>query len=387
VIEPMTGVRDDLLAESRVELVRLLQSEIAAMGRITFARFMQHALYHPDFGYYATGGPRAGFQGDFLTGPETHAIFGHAVARQIAECWERLGRPEPFVVREQGAGSGTLARDVMSGLRGERPDVLAALRYEIGDVNETRVSRALELLRDAGVGEHARVAANDPFTGVLLANELLDAFPVHRLVFSDGQPREVYVSWREGWFADEVGPLSDERLAEPLTGLPLVEGQRMEVSPSAWDWAASLAATMERGYAILIDYGYPTAQLYHAAERGAGTLRAYARHLVSDDPYRRVALQDLTAHVDFGAVSRAAVRGGMVELGLTSQASFFAGLGIEELLMQQQTMATSPDEYISARAAVMLLLEPRGLGRFRVLVLGRRVDPAPPLRGLSFVLR
>jgi SAM-dependent MidA family methyltransferase len=383
----MTDARADLLADSNAELVPLLRAEIAAAGRITFARFMQQALYHPAHGYYVTAEPRVGFEADFLTGPETHPIFGQALARQIAECWDRLGRPASFVIREPGAGSGTLAHDVMAGLRSERPDVLAALRYELDDVNRTVVARALSRLEQAGFGDRAAAASAAQFTGVLLANELLDAFPVHRLTLRAGALCEVYVAWRDGWFADEIGPLSDDRLAEPLAGLPLAEGQRLEVSPAARDWAGALGQTLERGYAILIDYGYPAAELYDPADRGAGTLRAYSRQFVSVDPYQRVGRQDLTAHVDFSAVSCAARAGSMVELGLTSQASFFAGLGIDELLLRVQHSAATPDEYQRARAAVMLLLEPRGLGRFRVLVLGRNVPPDPPLRGLSFILR
>ncbi|HYI13976.1 MAG TPA: SAM-dependent methyltransferase [Thermomicrobiales bacterium] len=380
-------IREDLLAESQPELVALIRSEIERDGAITFARFMDLALAHPDYGYYLSQDARAGFAGDFLTGPETHRIFGQTLARQVAECWDRLGQPASFVVREEGAGSGTLARDILNGLRNERPDVLDALRYELSDVNAARVSSGLDMLADAGYDTLAANASDVPFTGVLLANELLDAFPVHRIVIRAGEPREIYVSWRDGWFADEEGSLSSDTLAEPLASLELIEGQRLELSPASWEWSAGVAGKLEHGYAILIDYGYPAEQLYSSSERPDGTLRTYSRHLVGDDPYRRVGMQDLTAHVDFSAISQAAESGGCAVLGLTSQAYFFAGLGIEELLLRLQTTSTDLPDYLNARQTIMHLLDPRALGRFNVLVLGKDVPPDPPLRCLSFSLR
>lgn len=383
----MSGVDDQRLAESSPELVALLRDEIAGGGRITFARFMELALTHPEHGYYMHEGSPAGFGGDFLTGPETHPIFGHTLARQVSECWDRLGQPVPFVVREEGAGSGTLARDIIDGLRHERPDLLPALRYELADANSERVNQAISRLEASGAAGLVDAADDTPFTGVLLANELLDAFPVHRLIVLQDLVQELYVAWRDGWFAEEAGPLSIPDLAEPVRELALVEGQRLEVSPAAWNWARTLGTRIERGFAILIDYGYPTAELYDPHQRHAGTLRTYSQHLVAADPFRRVGRQDITAHVDFGSVAAAAVEGGMTELGLTSQAFFFAGLGIEELLVALQRTANSQIDYLNARETVLHLMEPHGLGRFRVLVLGKQVDVNPPLRGLSFVLR
>lgn len=379
----MTGIRDDLLARSRPDLVALLRDEIAAAGRMTFARFMEQALAHPQYGYYTAGDAAPGFEGDFLTAPETHVIFGTLLARQLAECWDRLDRPEPFVVREHGAGAGALAVSVLAGLRDERPDVLAATRYELGDVNRERIAAGLALAAETGFGDSVAAAGSEPIVGAIVANELLDALPVHRLVVQDGEPREVYLVWRDGWFAEEVGPLSDARLAEPLAGLPLVEGQRLEVSPAAWEWTARACREIERGYAILIDYGYEAAELYDPVARPAGLLRTYWEHIAGDDPFDRVGRQDITAHVDFSAVARAAERAGCDVLGLTTQANFVAGLGVDELLMRMQQGST-PIEYLRARETVMHLLDPRGLGRFRVLVLGRGVELVPPLRGLSF---
>lgn len=373
------------LAESNAELVELLRADIARCGRITFARFMQLALYHPTHGYYATAAVRAGFEGDFLTAPETDPIFGHALARQIAECWERLGRPAPFTVREAGAGRGALAEQIVAGLLAEQAEVLAALRYEIADVNPSRVAEALARVEAVAPGVATVAAGDGAITGVILANELLDALPFHRVVWREGGLHEVWVVWRDGWFADAPGPLSDPRLATPFAGLPLLDGQRAEVSLAAREWARDLGAQLDRGYAILIDYGYPAQELY-APSRAGGTLKTYREHLAAEDPYRHVGRQDITAHVDFSAVAAAAAEGGLCELGLTTQAYFFAGLGVDQLLLDLQQQG-DPYRYINARETVLHLMDPRGLGRFRVLVLGKGVGPAPPLRGLAFTLR
>lgn len=379
----MTDVRQELLAESVPKLVDQLRQEIQEHGGITFARFMELAVAHPEYGYYATGDSRAGTEGDFVTAPEMHPIFGWTLARQVAECWDRLERPEPFTIREIGAGRGALARTLLGGLWREREDAFSAVRYELDDLNEQRVAEALSMLDDAGFGDRVSRTGSAPVTGIVLANELLDAFPVHRLIWSEGTLQEIYVTWRDGWFADEPGPLSDLRLRRPLQNIELQEGQQVEVSPLAHDWARTLGERIERGYAILIDYGYPADELY-VSERYEGTLKGYSGHVVTADPYRKVGNQDLTAHVDFTAVTEAARESGCIELGLTTQAHFFAGLGIEEILMDIQQTGTDPYDYINARETVMHLIDPRGLGRFRVLVLGKEVPRDPPLRGLSF---
>lgn len=379
----MTAANPGAVARSRPELVELLRSDIEAAGKITFARFMEQALTHPQYGYYTAGDAEPGFEGDFLTAPETHPVFGAVLARQLAECWERLDRPTPFVVREHGAGSGSLALTILAGLREERPDVLAAIRYELGDVNDRRVAAGLSRATEAGFGDHVAAAGHDPIIGVILANELLDALPVHRLVVGNQEIREAFVCWRDGWFAEESGPVSDVRLMDPLIDLPLMAGQRLEVSPAASAWTTRVCAEITRGYAILIDYGYEAVELYDPLVRPDGLLRTYWQHIAGDDPFDRVGRQDITAHVDFTAVSRAATDAGCDILGLTTQAALVAGLGVDDLLLRLQE-AGDAVEYVRARETVMHLLDPRGLGRFRVLVLGRGVEREPTLRGLSF---
>ncbi|HET9017575.1 MAG TPA: SAM-dependent methyltransferase [Thermomicrobiaceae bacterium] len=375
---------------SNPELVEIIRRRIDdAGGRITFAAFMELALYHPEHGYYRTAPARASRGGDFITAPEAHPIFGQTLARQFGEMWRRLDRPAPFTLREYGAGAGTLALDVLEALRDAGDELLGAIHYEPVEINPARRAELTRRLEEAGLRDH--LVQPEPGTrivGCVLANEFLDALPVHRVVVQDGALHEVYVAWRDGWFADVMGSPSTPEIAARLEreGVTLAEGQRAEVCLGIRGWVDEVAAGLRRGYALVLDYGYPAAELYGPARSG-GTLKAYFRHAVHEDPYRAVGEQDLTAHVDFSALQEAAEARGLVALGLTTQADFLAGAGIGELLVALgHRPGTTADEYQAARAAVMHLIDPGGMGRFRVLVLGAGVAPEPPLAGLSVTL-
>ena len=381
--EPSLDVGDE------PQLVERLRDEIRAAGPITFARFMERALYEPVLGYYtgAVAGP--GRSGDFLTAPETHPIFGWAFARQLEELWHVLGRPEPFVVREYGAGSGALAVAILDGLARDKFPLRNAIRYEAVEVDPRGLDAFRERLTTAG---HADVldrgSSSTAIVGAILANEVLDALPVHRVVARDGALRELYVDWSGERFVEREGDPSTPRLEERLRdeGISLSEGQRAEISLALDDWMARVAKELERGLLLLIDYGYPARELY-GPRRADGTLLAYVRHRAHDDPLRNVGRQDLTAHVDLTAVERAAERAGLDRLGVTSQAEFLVGLGIGELLSAIQTdPSTSLETYLGLRSSVVRLLDPAATGRFAVMAFGRGVAPDMQLRGFGFRL-
>ncbi len=365
--------RDERWADSEPLLVEAIRDEIvAAPGcRIPFARFMQAALTAPGLGYYATSDRRPTRDGDFLTAPELHPFFGRCIGRQLDEVWRRLGRPASFTVREYGAGRGTLRATVEDGLRADGSDLGEALRWVAIDLPE-----------------RSDPIPADPSVGVILANEYLDALPVHRLQRVGGGIVEHCVTWRDGWFAIGPGPLSDARLTDPLTeaGVTLAEGQIADVSQ---DWAAfaqEAGRHLQRGVMLVIDYGHSAVELY-GPRRMAGSLLTYRGHRVGNDPFRAVGRQDLTAHVDFSAVERAALAVGLRTMGSTSQAEFLVGLGLGDLLAELGADAsTDLEAYVEARAAVRRFLDPRHLGGFRVLGSARGMDAAPPLRGFSFRL-
>ncbi|MBA2470575.1 MAG: SAM-dependent methyltransferase [Chloroflexia bacterium] len=390
----MTEHASGELPEGNDHLIADIRDEIRRAGRIPFARFMELALYHPVHGYYMSPDRRPGRGGDFITAPELHPFFGLTVARQVAESRERLDRPVPFTILEYGSGIGGLAYDVIAGLLDAEPEMRSSLRYRLNETNPHRLAQALVAMEEAGLGDIVTAdAASEPITGVILANEVADAMPVHRLRWTGTAFEEVWVGWDErAGFVDEPGPLSPTMVefglmahlaragVDPATW---PAGSRIEVSPAAASWAASLATRLRRGYAFVIDYGYPARELY-AGHRLEGLLRGYGGHQVTDNPYEAVGACDLTAHVDFTLLAQAAERAGLTVIGLTTQSDFLANAGLGELLVElQREPTTAVDEYYRAQAAVYRLIDPGGMGRFRVLGLAKDVPLDPPLRGFA----
>ena len=376
-------------AESDRGLVERLRDVIRTEGPIPFARFMGAVLYDPEAGYYATRNDRTTRAGDYLTAPDMDPIFGATLAAQVEEVWERLERPAPFVLREEAAGSGALGLAILERLVTSGSPASGAIRYlpiEAGPAREAAVRR-----RVAGAGFGAWLAdppaRERPLIGMILANELLDALPVHRLTVRAGALCELHVDWRDGWFAEVALPPSAPEPGAALSrvGVQLVEGQVAEVGLAAAAWVRSLGPRLERGLAMIIDYGHPAHTLYDPDVRPGGLLRTYRRHHVGNDPYRFVGEQDLTAHVDWTSLELAASDAGLDVLGRTTQAEALSGLGLGARLVELKTRpGLTADEYAAARAAVVRLIDPQAMGGFGVLILGRGIEAAPPLRSLAF---
>lgn len=380
-------------------LVERLRAEIATGGPLTFARFMELALADPEHGYYATQDDRPTRTGDFLTAPELHPIFGAILARALDEQWRALDRPARFTLREYGAGTGALAESILHGLADDRSGLLDAIAYEPVELLPARVERIRDRLAAAGfaaaLAEPAepphRDAATEPFDTAVIANEFLDALPVHRVVMRDGSLLERFVDWsaERGAFVDVEGAPSTPALAARLAaeGVQLRDGQAAEIRLATDPWVAAMSAGIGRGIATIIDYGAPAQELYGPA-RHDGTLRAYTGQRAHADPYVAVGRQDLTAHVDFTAVERAAAALGWRTLGLTSQAEFLVGSGFGDLFATRQADPdVEPETYLALRASAARLLDPRALGGFRVLVLGRGIPDDTALRGLTYRVR
>ena len=369
--DPPTDLRDVGEDEALVERIR---AEIRAAGPMPFARFMELALYG-EGGYYRAPVARPGREGDFLTAPELHPIFGQTLATGIEEIWRRLGEPAPFVVREIGAGSGALAMAILDGLAEAGSPLLEAIVYEPVEADPRRLDEFAARLGAAGHGARHREPGSGAIVGVILGNEVLDALPVHRVRRHGDALRELALDLGpDGALAEvEIDP-STPRVATHLAeaGIELVDGQTAEFAHGLDAWIAEVAADLERGVLLFIDYGAPAAELYDAVRRRDGTLRAYVRHQVHDDPYRHVGRQDLTAHVDVSAVERAARAAGMTTIGITTQAEALMGLGIERRLQAIQAgPATTLEEYTLVRSALMRLMDPAAMGRFRVMAFGR----------------
>jgi len=362
-------------------------AEIQAGGPMTFARFMELALYHPALGYYASGRRGPGREGDFLTAPESHPLFGWAIARQLEEAWDRLGRPARFTVREHGAGTGALAAGIVEGLQRAESPLLPALRYRISERAPDRERQVRDRLANLAAADLLEPDDGRPIEGAVIANEVLDALPVHRVVGGpDGALLESFVGLDDtGALTTVDGPPSTPALRARLDveGVRIGPRQRAEICLAVDDWMANTSAGLARGLLLLIDYGHPATALY-APTRGS-LLRAYVHHRVHRDPYANVGRQDLTAHVDLTAVERAARVAGLIHLGTTTQAAFLAGLGAGELLTGlQEGPGATLEAYLQARSALFRMLDPSATGAFAVLAFGRGFKAEPPIRGLAF---
>jgi len=367
----------DALAASHA-LQQLIAAEIAQQdGAIAFSRFMELALYAPRLGYYSGGAAKLGADGDFTTAPEITPLFGAALARAAAAI---IAQSAPNII-EFGAGTGKLARDVLTALAADGVQVES---YTIIELSGELRARQQEALKDF---PQVRWLDGFPasFSGVVLANEVLDAMPVELVVKTAGGWRRQMVTVEAGRFAWVQQEL-DAALAGQLTRqIPdadtLPEGYLTEIHPVACGFMASLAQMFKngKGAALLFDYGFP-AHEYYVDQRSGGTLMCHYRHHAHPEPFYLPGLQDITAHVDFTAMALAAQDAGLEVLGYTSQAGFLLGCGIGELLLR-----TDPEDavrYLPQSKAVQKLVSPAEMGElFKVLAVGLDVElPAPILQ-------
>jgi SAM-dependent MidA family methyltransferase len=377
----------DLDVPSDSVLLAAIRSEIETSGPITFARFMEIALYDPERGYYRGAAARPGRSGDFLTAPEAHPIFGRAIARFVDDLWRALDRPGRFTIREHGAGDGALAEALMAGLDADGSAALEAIRYRVVEVEPARTAAVRARLEAAGRAGVLEADDGRSIEGLVLANEVLDALPTQRVVGRGGGLREILVGLDpDGGLIDvEAAPTTPDlarRLADE--GVVLTEGQHAEICLALDAWVAGVGAGLGCGVVLLIDYGHPATELYDPGRRAAGTLAAYLRHQVHDDPYRAIGRQDLTAHVDVTAVERAAAAAGLAHLGTTTQAAFLDRLGAGEILIGYQSgPAATLQGYLAARAALVRMIDPAAMGRFRVMAFGRGLPEGTRLRGFD----
>ncbi len=351
--------------------------------RLTVAEFMDWALYDPEYGYYSRALERSQGPGvDFLTSPHISRDFGGLLAEQVAQCWRQMGSPARWQVVEMGPGQGLLAADLLAALAANHPACLAAT--ELWLLERSASLRRTQRDRLADWGDRCRWLTWAEFEqadieGVCFSNELVDAFPVHRLQWQADQWQELYLSVGEdGRLGEQPGPLSDPTLLSLLgqlgvdtAGLP--EGYRTEVNLVARDWLASVARGLRRGYLLTIDYGYDVARYYSPA-RTDGTLTAYRQHRFGDDLWSHPGEQDLTAHVCFTALEQWGQALGLETLGFTRQALWLMALGLGDRLAgisASMVDAASLQAGLQRRDALQQLIDPLGLGGFGVLIQGR----------------
>jgi SAM-dependent MidA family methyltransferase len=351
-------------------LKRRLIRRISETGPITFADFMDVALYDPAEGFYENS--PIGPDRHFVTSPHVSPAFGDMLARQLAEAWEALGRPDPFTVVEVGAGDGTLARRILEAV-GSVPALQGALRY----VAVERSGAARDALAELDIEVHASLTDVRPRTGCLIANELLDNLPFHRLRERDGRIREVMV----GTDGERLVEVEAEPTPEAIgaVGRPLTPSEERPVSPASLRFVREIAATLARGYAFLFDFGFGPID-------GPGPVHAYRHHQVLEDVLDEPGGRDVTAAVDLDAVASEAERRGLTVWGAVSQQQALLALGFRlwlSGLRQRQAEAERVGDWREAnrlygeRSGATVLIDPDKLGALQLLSFATPGLPPP----------
>jgi SAM-dependent MidA family methyltransferase len=417
---------DDRAQHCRLALEALIRDQIqAAGGQLPFDRFMELALYAPGLGYYVAGSMKLGPEGDFVTAPEISPLFGRCLAVSCSEVLQAVARQRaarnaaksgdrsdlacatspvaadiagnrsdldysasPVVadmtgnqadILELGAGSGALAAELLASLarRGPLPGRYLILEPS-PDLAERQRQTLAERVPELVERCHWLDRLPSHFDGLVIANEVLDAMPVHRFQIGDqGQILELCVAIDGEDFIEQRSDAPSAALAEAVlglqaSGLATAPGYRSEINLRLAPWTQALGAMLGSGLILVIDYGYPRAE-YYLAERHQGTLMCYSRHRAHADPYRNIGLQDLTAHIDFSALAEAGAKAGLTLAGYSTQANFLIGCGIDALIAE--AAADDPMALLDLSAGAKQLLLPSLMGeRFQVLGLSKGLD-------------
>ena len=369
----------DALAHSE-RLAGLIRNEIAANeGAIPFSRFMELALYAPGLGYYSAGARKFGEEGDFVTAPELGPIFAACIAESVAPVLQQIGPSAVFF--ELGGGSGAFAEVALKRLLelDALPDRYLILEPS-ADLRERQRERLQQHLSPMlfELVEWPNGPLPGEWSGVLFANEVIDALPTPRFAIRDGEVFEEYVVVEGDGFARTLRPadafLSNAvRHVEHRLEHSLAEGYRSEVLPQLPYWIQAVSGGMQRGAMLFVDYGHPRGEFYEP-ERSDGTLRAYYRHRTHAEPLLWPGLQDLTASVDFTALAEAGVAAGFDFAGYCSQASFLLGNGMAGVLERIERIK-DPTEQQHRRNEVKKLTLPSEMGeRFQVMGFEKDVE-------------
>ncbi|MTJ49778.1 class I SAM-dependent methyltransferase [Dolichospermum sp. UHCC 0259] len=374
--------------------------------RITFAEYMDMVLYHPEHGYYSSDAIKIGFRGsDFFTSASLGSDFGELLTKQFYQMWEILDKPIHFDLVEMGAGQGILASHILNYIKQEYPDFFTAVKYIIVEKSQSLKQEQQQRLQDFAVDWcNLEEIPSKSINGCFFSNELVDAFPVHQFILAAGELREIYVTLaelnseiseiqiiREPLFIEVIGEPSTPQLGEyfKLVGIDLSQNTyenayRSEINLAALNWLGIVADCLERGYVLTIDYGYP-AHRYYNPRRSQGTLQCYYQHRHHDNPYINIGQQDITAHVDFTALSSWGERCGLKNMGWTQQGLFLMALGIGERIAALSSQQQPISQLLQRREGLHQLINPGGLGNFGVLVQSQGLtekQASQPLQGL-----
>jgi len=372
-------VPDEIAQHHSKKLIALIKSEIEQNdGAISFQRYMELALYAPGLGYYAAGSAKLGEEGDFITAPEISPLFSQTLANAILPALEN-----DQIILEVGAGRGRMAADILVYLKQKNrlPKQYWILELS-ADLRERQKQTITEIIPDFVENVKWLEELPNAFTGVVLANELLDAMPVQLFQKTENDINDVNVIWAGNKFSFQLKSSFDQRLVHRVKNIETKlekefdAGYVSEINFAAEDWVKSIAASLQQGIIILIDYGFPRHEYYHE-QRAQGTLMCHYRHRTHPDVFVYPGLQDITAHVDFTAMADAALEVDLKVIGYTNQASFLMGAGLLELSAINEE--GNVEQQMEMASQVKKLTLPHEMGElFKVIGFSKNCDVSLP---------
>ena len=361
-----------------------IRKRIRERGKITFAEFMDLALFWPRGGYY-TQLDNIGPKGDFYTAPGAHPAFGALLCTQAFQMWRLMDQPDTFWLVEMGAGSGLLCHDLMGYSTHLPPEFRESLRYMCLDrVPSNGVEN--QLPTETGTKVNRLAAQGIPLRGIkgcVLSNELVDSFPVHRVTVQGGELKEIYLTVKEGNLVEVLDSPSSYALEERLDslGLSLPEGFSTEINLAMKPWMEEVSSALEQGFLLTIDYGGQAQELY-SNSRSRGSLTSYYRHAQTGNPYLRVGEQDISAQVDFTSLTEIGTSCGLEPLGFNTQRDFLRNLGLTQFMGSLPATGLKQREIDANRMSMLDIVKPGGMGEFKVLAQGKGVG-VPALWGFG----
>lgn len=357
---------------------------------ITFADYMDLVLYHPKKGYYSSAQIDIGSQGDFFTSSSLGSDFGELLAEQFKEMSAVLNSSDSFTLVEVGAGTGSLAADILHYFKIQYPDFYQNIKYIIVEESQGLIAEQKHKLQEFEIvtWKSWQDITDNSIVGCIFSNELIDAFPVHQIVVEDQTVKEIYLTWENNQIKEIIDNISSSRLLEyfqlvdiDLTRDDYPENYRTEVNLKALDWLQVVTNKIKKGYLLTIDYGYSASKYYHP-QRYQGTLNCYYQHRHHHNPYVNLGEQDITTHVNFTALEKQGNLLGLETVGLTQQGLFLMALGLGDRLSELSNGNYTLPEILKRRDALHQLINPTGLGGFKVLIQGKEIDKNKPLKGL-----
>ena len=346
-------------------LSEIIKQKIRDGGPISFHDYMEMCLYYPELGYYTSAVTRIGTDGDYYTSPSLSPLFGTKIGIQLEQMWS-LSDEKPFTIVEYGAGTGDLCHDILGYLKNNEK-LYKGLSYCIIEKSPAMQQRSTAHLEEKVRWYNSIREIPEKISGCVLSNELVDNFPVHRVVMQE-ELMEVFVDYQDGDFVELLQP-ARQILKDYLSELHVIlpEGYQTEINLRATEWIKEIAMSLNKGFVITIDYGYPSSILYNEF-RSSGTLLCYHKHKINDTPYKEPGHQDITSHVNFSALCHWGLKNGLECCGLTKQANFLLALGFGDYCRNEHTSHPDLVNLVKKEAFVKHTLLVDMGSKFKVLI-------------------